>query len=118
MNLPSFKSPILDIPTTTESATLKHFEATFKAFLDPLRQKIGKVVSGERTLELWSPKGNDAYTDFLRDLKIPIDPELKPDMLLHNLGGLIEDPDFQKRLHSVFGKRKHKYVSYLIHKYF
>ncbi|KAJ7279679.1 hypothetical protein C8J57DRAFT_1303945 [Mycena rebaudengoi] len=111
MSLPSFKSPILDIPTTSKKETLKHFEDTIEAFRIPLRQKIGKVVSGERTLQLWSPKGNDEYTDFLRNLKIPIDPDKKPDMLLYDLGGLRDDPDFRDRLRNLFeGTHKHKFL--------
>ncbi|KAJ7159584.1 hypothetical protein C8R46DRAFT_1354280 [Mycena filopes] len=70
--------------------------------LEPLRLNMAQVVAGERGFALWTPKGNGKHTAFLKGLKIPVDSQMKPDMLLHGLGTFSQDPNFQARLQSIF----------------
>ncbi|KAJ6629878.1 hypothetical protein B0H10DRAFT_1939507 [Mycena sp. CBHHK59/15] len=91
---------------------LRHLEATIQEILGPLWQNMEKVVIGERGLKLWSPKEKGKYTEFLEKLQIPVDSEMKPDMLLHDLGKLQEDLNFRRRLYGLFepGKLAHKFL--------
>ncbi|KAJ7741220.1 hypothetical protein DFH07DRAFT_751229 [Mycena maculata] len=87
-------------------------EATIEQTLGPLRQNMEQVVAGERTFQLWSPKKSGEYFEFLKNLNIPLDSELKPDMLLHGLGSFSRDKNFQKRIETIFepGKTSHKFL--------
>jgi hypothetical protein len=97
-------SPIINIPVTDDLGVIwTHLGKRIDEFRASSREKMGKVVRGEIGLKLWSPRGDGEYSDFLRNLKIPIDPSKKPDMLLFDLGRLEKDPRLRGRLQKLFG---------------
>ncbi|KAJ7113002.1 hypothetical protein C8R44DRAFT_882038 [Mycena epipterygia] len=87
-------------------------EDTMYRILSPLRRNMEILVSGGKGFRMWSPKTGGEFEDFLASLRIPVDTEMKPDMLLHELGRLEKDPRFHDRLEEIFqsDSRSHKFL--------
>ncbi|KAJ7186481.1 hypothetical protein C8R46DRAFT_879948 [Mycena filopes] len=105
----------VEIPDLTSSGpddVGKEFNAVITETLSSIQENLGMVVTGERTLRVWEPKLEGEHQQFLRDLKIPIDSRLKPDMLLHRLGELQNGEPFKARLEKLFqpGYLAHKFL--------
>jgi hypothetical protein len=69
---------------------------------DDLRALVMREKGANLGLSIWVPKKNNAHKNFLTNLRLPADTDNKPDMLLHDLGKLGEDPEYEKRLEALF----------------
>ncbi|KAJ7429860.1 hypothetical protein FB451DRAFT_1114963 [Mycena latifolia] len=79
--------------------------------LTPLQKNMDMIVSGEKGLKIWAPKNKGEYTEFLRQLNIPEDSQMKPDMLLFDLGSLAQHPQVQRRINRIFaGTETHSFL--------
>ncbi|KAJ7152446.1 hypothetical protein C8R46DRAFT_1302822 [Mycena filopes] len=101
-----------DLTERSQDELVQMLQGVSDDFLEPLQLNMAQVVSGERGFDLWTPKGTGKHNAFLKGLKIPVDSQMKPDMLLHGLGTFSQDPHFRARLRAIFepGVSVHKFL--------
>ncbi|KAJ7133764.1 hypothetical protein C8R43DRAFT_894992, partial [Mycena crocata] len=97
-----------DFPTDES----QRVDKTIQEIIMPLRGDVEALVSGKRGLPMWTPTSRGQFADFLSGLKLPVDADSKPDMLLHELGQLGNDLSFKKRIRGLFqgGRLRHKFL--------
>ena len=83
------------------------FKTATQAFLASLTESLGKLANGEITPPIWHPPNHTSpeYTEFLENLQLPCTtahPQ-SPNLLLHNLGDLTQQPEARNCLDTIFG---------------